>query len=81
MPQHENGVAAVFKGFQEKTAFLPDYGFKPAENELKKEKEAPPPWPGIEAGTSVAGIIGAAIVLGMIVLIGMGIRVVGRRQI
>ena len=81
LPQHENGVAAVFKGFQEKTAFLPDYGFKPAENELKKEKEAPPPWPGIEAGTSVAGIIGAAIVLGMIALIGMGIRVVGRRQI
>ncbi len=63
----------MLKGIQEKTAFLPDYGFKPAGNEPKKE-EAAPAWPGIEAGTSAAGIIGAAIVLGMILLIGMGIR-------
>jgi cobalt/nickel transport system permease protein len=74
------GIAAALKGFQEKTAFLRDYNFKPAGDGLKKG-EAPPSWPGIEAGTSAAGIIGAAIVLGMIVLIGMGIRVFRRRQI
>jgi cobalt/nickel transport system permease protein len=73
LPEQEHGIAPVLKGIQEKTAFLPDYGFKPAGNEPKKEKMAPA-WPGIEAGTSAAGIIGAAIVLGLILLIGVGIR-------
>jgi cobalt/nickel transport system permease protein len=79
LPEHGHGIAAALKGFQGKTAFLPDYGFKPAGNESKK-KETPPSWPGIEAGTSVAGILGAAIVLGMIMLIGMGIRSFRRRN-
>jgi cobalt/nickel transport system permease protein len=79
LPEQEHGIAAALKGFQEKTAFLPDYGFKPAGNESKKE-ETLPSWPGIEAGTSVAGLIGAAIVLGTIMLIGLGIKVVRRRQ-
>jgi len=69
----ERGIARVLKGIQEKTAFLPDYGFKPEGNDLKKA-EAASAWPGIKAGTSVSGIVGAVIVLGMIVLIGMGIR-------
>jgi cobalt/nickel transport system permease protein len=79
LPEHEHGIAAVLKGFQEKTAFLPDYSFKPTGNEPKNAETAPA-WPGIEAGTSVAGLIGAAIVLGMILLIGLGIRVIRRRQ-
>ena len=79
LPKQEQGITAALKGFQEKTAFLPDYGFKPAGKESKKP-EAPHSWPGIEAGTSVAGILGAAIVLGTIMLIGLGIRVVRRRQ-
>jgi cobalt/nickel transport system permease protein len=79
LPEQEHGIAAALKGFQERTAFLPGYGFKPAGNAAKKEK-GPPSWPGIEAGTSVAGILGAAIVLGTIMLIGLGIRVVRRRQ-
>jgi len=72
LQEAEHGIARVLKGIQEKMAFLPDYGFKPAGNESKEE--AAPAWPGIEAGTSVAGIIGAAIVLGLILLIGAGIR-------
>jgi cobalt/nickel transport system permease protein len=79
LPEQEHGVAAALKKFQEKTAFLPDYGFKPPGDESKKE-EAPPSWPGIDAGTSVSGVLGAAIVLGTILLIGMGIRVSRRRQ-
>lgn len=75
----QQGIAAILKGFQQRTAFLPDYGFKPAGNESKKE-EGTPSWPGIEAGTSVAGILGVAIVLGTIMLIGLGIRAVRRRQ-
>ena len=80
LPEQEHGIAAVLKGIQEKTAFLPDYNFKPAENEPKKEESAAA-WPGIETGTSAAGLIGAAIVLGMILLIGIGIRSFRRRSV
>jgi cobalt/nickel transport system permease protein len=74
------GAARVLKGIQEKTAFLPDYSFKQIANEQTKNAKTPA-WPGIEAGTSASGIIGAAIVLGMIVLIGMGIKFFrGRRM-
>jgi cobalt/nickel transport system permease protein len=79
LPEKEHGIAAVLKGIQETTAFLPDYNFKPAGKEPKKA-EAAPAWPGIEAGTSAAGIIGAAIVLALILLIGMGIRTFRRRN-
>ncbi len=73
LPEMAQGIAPVLRRIQEKTAFLPDYNFKPAGNEPKKEAAAQA-WPGIEAGTSAAGIIGAAIVLGLILLIGAGIR-------
>jgi len=79
LPEQERGISPVLKNIQEKTAFLPDYNFKPAGSDAKKE-EADPAWPGIDAGTSTAGIIGAAIVLGMIMLIGMGIRSLRRRE-
>jgi cobalt/nickel transport system permease protein len=68
-----NGVASLFKNIQEKTAFLPDYNFKPSDKE-KTGEEKPPVWPGIEAGTSFAGIVGGAIVLMFILFIGLGIR-------
>jgi cobalt/nickel transport system permease protein len=73
LSEQVDGIAAILKGIQEKTAFLPGYNFKRAGNEPNKEAAAPA-WPGIDAGASAAGIIGAAIVLGMIVLIGLGIR-------
>lgn len=73
LPEKEHGIAAVLKGIQETTAFLPDYNFKPAGKEPQRA-EAAPAWPCIESGTSAAGIIGAAIVLALILLIGMGIR-------
>jgi len=73
LAEQTNGVASLFKDIQEKTAFLPDYNFKPSAKEESKANEAPA-WPGIEAGTSVAGIVGGAIVLMFILLIGLGIR-------
>jgi cobalt/nickel transport system permease protein len=79
LSEQEQGISPVLKGVQKRTAFLPDYNFKPSDNEPRKET-ASPAWPGIEAGTSVAGIIGAAIVLGTIMLIGIGIRSVRRRD-
>ncbi len=79
LSEPEQGIVPTLKGIQEWTAFLPDYSFKPGDVEPQKEA-ASPTWPGIEAGTSVSGIIGAAIVLGMIILIAMGIRCIRRRD-
>jgi cobalt/nickel transport system permease protein len=73
LPEARQGIAPVLKGIQEKTAFLSDYTFTSPGNEPKKG-EAAPARPRIDAGTSTAGIVGAAIVLGMILLIGVGIR-------
>ncbi len=79
LPENEHGIAAALKDVQGKTAFFPDYNFKPAGKEPKKAETAPA-WPGVDAGTSAAGIIGAAIVLALILLIGMGVRTFRRRD-
>ena len=73
LTEQTNGAASLLRDIQEKTAFLPDYNFKPSDKE-KRGKEKPPVWPGIEAGTSFAGIVGGAIVLMFILFIGFGIR-------
>jgi cobalt/nickel transport system permease protein len=73
LTEQKQGIASALKGIQEKTSFLPDYNFKQGDKEESK-KQKTPAWPGIEAGTSVAGIVGGAIVLGIILLIGFGIR-------
>lgn len=79
LPEQEHGITAVLKGFQEKTAFLPDYTFKKSENEAKQE-EAAPSWPGVDTGTSLSGILGAVIVLGVIMIIGVSIRAIRRNK-
>lgn len=79
LAEQKHGVAPVIQGIQEKTAFLPGYDFKPTGKEPKQE-EANPSWPSIETGTSVAGILGAIMVLGFILLIGLGIRTARRRH-
>ncbi len=73
LPEATQGIAPVLKGIQERTALFPNYTVKALGNETKEE-DAAPAWPGIDTGTSTAGIAGAAIVLGMIMLIGVGIR-------
>jgi len=61
-------------GLQQKTAFLPDYGFKspPGKDEAKgEEAEA---WPAVDAGTSLSGLVGSALVLLVAALIGFVLR-------
>jgi len=79
LQEAENGIARAFKEIQGKTAFLPDYAFRPSGSAPQKE-ETVPSWPGIEAGTSAAGLIGAAVVLLLVALIGLGIRALRRRE-
>jgi len=71
--EQKDGIAPALKELQKKTAFLPGYTFKSGARE-KAEGEKAPAWPGIEAGTSVAGIVGGGIVLGLVLLVGFGIR-------
>lgn len=59
---------------QKKTAFLPDYGFKQSESGAETETETEASWPAIDAGTSASGLIGGALTLLMIVLIGLGLK-------
>jgi cobalt/nickel transport system permease protein len=80
LPEHEHGIAGTLKGVQEKTAFLPDYNFKPVSPEAAKKEKEPAPWPSVEAGTSVAGVLGAMMVLGLVLVIGVGIRAIRRRH-
>ncbi|MBU1693651.1 MAG: energy-coupling factor ABC transporter permease [Verrucomicrobia bacterium] len=64
---------------QEKTAFLPDYGFKNSERGAGKEKEAEEAesWPAVSAGTTVSGLVGGALVLVLAGLTGLMLRTRG----
>ncbi|PKN66228.1 MAG: cobalamin biosynthesis protein CbiM, partial [Deltaproteobacteria bacterium HGW-Deltaproteobacteria-10] len=75
----EKGIASVLQGIQEKTAFLPDYNFQPTSPAAARD-EKPASWPAVAAGTSVAGLLGSTIVLGLVLLIGFGIRSFKKRQ-
>ena len=75
----KQGIAPIFKGIQEKIAFLPGYNFKTGVKEESKDEKAAV-WPRIEAGTSVAGIVGGGIVLGFLLIIGFGIRFLKGKQ-
>ncbi len=63
------GVHELLAKLQEKTAFLPDYGFKKPEHEgAAGEGEAA--WPAPDAGTTTSGIVGGFLVL--LVALGLG---------
>jgi cobalt/nickel transport system permease protein len=80
LPERERGVPAALKRLQEKTAFLPGYGFKPPANEPGAKKEGSPSWPNVDAGTSVSGLIGGVLVLAVALGIGWAIRALRRRS-
>lgn len=64
------GVADRIGRIQEKTAFLPDYGFKAPDNAGKPENEGESHWPQVSGGTSLSGVVGSFIVLAISGLIG-----------
>jgi cobalt/nickel transport system permease protein len=65
----EHSIYATMKNLQEKTAFLPDYNFKPSGEVTAAETEET--WPAVNAGTSVAGVVGGFITLLAAVIIGL----------
>jgi cobalt/nickel transport system permease protein len=74
------GVHGAMAWMQEKLAFLPDYDFKKPEEEQgaksageqgEKKEES---WPGVSAGKSLSGVLGAAMTLLLVGVIGLGLR-------
>lgn len=75
----------LLASLQEKTAFLPDYGFRktktipeaepnPAEVKSEAAPEQKAAWPSVDAGTSVAGLVGGALTLALALLAGYGLK-------
>ena len=82
LPETERGPAPALKSLQDKTAFLPDYGFRKPEGALERaeaEKQEEN-WPAIEPGTSISGIVGSFLVLAVVLLIGVVIRRLRRKS-
>lgn len=65
------GVHTSLAAVQSATAILPDYDFKQGESAAKEGEEA---WPAVKAGTSVAGLVGGALMLLIVTGIGAVIR-------
>lgn len=79
LPRAEKGMTLALKSLQEKTAFLPDYGFRKPEGageEGKKEES----WPAPQTGTSVSGIIGSFIVLAAVLFLGFMIKALRKKS-
>jgi cobalt/nickel transport system permease protein len=72
------GIHDALAGLQEKTAFLPDYAFKSEAHEQEAvapvEDETPAPWPAVDPGTSISGLVGGALTLILALFIGMVLK-------
>ena len=62
----KSGLYGWLAALQEKTAFLPDYGFRGS-----KKEPAGDAWPAVDPGASVSGLLGGALTLIALVLIGV----------
>lgn len=76
--ESDEKVHEALAGVQEKTVFLPDYGFKASTDEVEATEDEV--WPAVSAGTSVSGILGGAITLGLVVLIGFIINIIKKKK-
>ncbi len=70
VPEKANPVTEGLSKIQGKTAVLPDYSLP-----SKVEKETNEAWPAVDPGTSLSGIVGGIMVLALILILGMGIKV------
>jgi len=68
----ENGIHSSLAAIQEKTAFLPGYGFKTEKSPTGEETAEA--WPAVNPGTSVSGLVGGLLTLCLALLIGFIIK-------
>jgi len=69
----QGGIYDSLSGFQEKTTFLPDYGFKKSVPEAEATL-GQSSWPAVDAGTSVSGFTGGLLTILIVVLVGLLLR-------
>lgn len=68
----EKGIHSSLAAVQEKTAFLPGYGFKTSETTASEESAEA--WPAVDPGTSVSGFVGGILTLFLAAFIGFVIK-------
>ncbi len=78
IPEKENPITENLTKLQEKTTILPDYSL-PAKDG-KTGEESAPSWPAVDPGTSLSGLIGGIMVLTLVVLFGIGIKVLRKHK-
>lgn len=76
------GIHDSLASIQEKTAILPDYGFKAGADgeESKGTEEAEGIWPVVDAGTTVSGIVGGLLTMALAGLVGGVIYLIKRNK-
>lgn len=72
-------VHETLSGVQEKTALLPDYGFR-ASGEATGDAGAEAAWPAVSGGTSVSGLVGGLLTLVLAGVIGLGVNLFKTRN-
>lgn len=75
------GVHEALGDVQKKVAFLPDYSFKASGSgeEPGSAQDEDTAWPAVSTGTSVSGVVGGLMTLGLAGIIGISISIAKRR--
>ena len=82
LPPKKTALHKYLTKLQGKTAFLPDYGLPGSEAvEPEKSGSEKESWPAISGGTSISGIIGGILTLGITILIGFMIKSFRKKEL
>ncbi|MBN1829848.1 MAG: energy-coupling factor ABC transporter permease [Deltaproteobacteria bacterium] len=76
----EESAHSLLAGIQEKTAVMPDYGFKNSRTVQEDATASEEQWPAVSIGTSTAGIVGGGLTLFFAGLVGFLLRLIGRSR-
>ena len=73
-----DGVHEALGRLQERVAVLPDYGFKNSKGG-EEPNTGEEDWPAVKTGTTVSGLVGGAVTMGLALLIGLALKKRGRK--
>jgi cobalt/nickel transport system permease protein len=65
------GIHQTLGDFQEKTSFLPDYGYNASADTGDSAGDASQAWPAVDSGTTLSGIVGGVMTLALAGLAGL----------
>ncbi len=74
-------IHQTLASLQEKTALLPDYGFRKGKTEVADGNSETSSWPDVNAGTTVSGLVGGGITLLLAGLIGLVLRLIKKAKV